>query len=327
MPLTHGSHRPRGQGYFYLVFVMILWAVGPLFVKSFASYYDVWTQNGFRYLASTIMLFAIVRLRGQRVFVVRRELWGHLALVAAANLLMQSSFGMIYYFLYPAVATIVGQINVAMVVVLSYLLFHDERRVVRSSRFLIGTGIALAGMATVMFGRDPEVMSQLRVTRQAFWIGIGITIAWSFFSAIYAISIKRLVKHMDPLLAFTNVSWITLIGLLVLMLVLGDVSDLWKQPLKPLVGMVLTGFLCIGIAHTLYYAVIQAIGIVVLSTLMQLVPVLTCTLSAFWYGDRLTPVQIVGAGATLLGAWLAALAQAKAAPTPSLTVAVSKEVL
>ena len=293
--------------------VIVLWAIGPLFVKNFTLYYDVWTQNAFRYVCATVALMAFA-VAGPRRPTLRfpRRLWGPLLLVVGANVGMQSLFGMVYYYLYPSVATLVGQLAVIMVIALSFFLFRDERRVIRSPLFIAGSLLALLGVATVIWRQDPATMRQLRVTHSQFMTGIGLVVLWSFFSALYIVTIKRVVREMKPVAAFTNVAWMTTLCLVAMMLSLGRPQDLWRQPVQPLLGLVWTGVLCIAVAHVLYYVVIRRVKVVIVVTLMQLVPVLTCALSAAWYGDHLSPLQSAGGAVTLIGAWLASMARAGA---------------
>jgi drug/metabolite transporter (DMT)-like permease len=301
------------RSYGLLGATIFLWAVGPLFVKHFTHFYDVWTQNAVRYIAAVALLFLYAGV-GRRSFRVRGvRQWGSLVLVTGANVGMQTAYGAMLYYIYPSVAVLVGQLAVLFAIALSFLLFHDERRVIRSPQFLMGALLALAGVGVVIVGQNPEVLRQLQVTHHQFWIGIGVTVLWAFFSALYMAAIKGAMREIAPFAAFANVSWMTTLCLLGLMFALGHPSDLLRAPIEPFVGLIYTGMLCIGLAHTLYYAAIRDLSVVVVVTLMQLVPVVTCFLSAFWYKDHLSPVQLAGGAAVLGGAWLASVARARKA--------------
>jgi drug/metabolite transporter (DMT)-like permease len=291
-----------------ILVTMILWAVGPLFVKYFTFHYDVWTQNAARYLAASVLLLAFAGARRWRVFALSRRQWTGLGVVSLSNVFMQTFFALMLYHIYPSVATLVGQINIVVVVVLSFLLFRDERSVIRSPRFLAGSALTLLGVAAVVLGRSAEILERLDVGQREFWIGVALAVVWSVFSALYAVAIKPVVREVEPLVAFTNVSWMTTVGLGALALVFGRVSDLWRQPAISLLGLIATGILCIAVAHSLYYAAIRKVRLVIVVTFLQLQPVLTCILSALWYGDKLSAAQWAGGLAALGGAWLASLA-------------------
>jgi len=295
-----------------LLVTVCLWATGPLFVKHFTSYYNVWTQNAFRYGCAALALLGVMAVRGRLRYRLRRDQWGRLALVTVANLLMQVTFAATYYFLYPAVASLVNRVSIIFTIVLSFLIFHDERHVVRSPRFLAGTALALAGVVLVLLGRDPELLSRLDISEREFWIGVSLSASQALFISAYALTIKHAVRNVPPLVSFTHVSWMTALGLWALLFLMGGVEDLWIQPPSKLGLMALSALMCIAIAHSCYYAALRQVKVVVSTSVLQLIPVLVCVLSALIYGDVLAPLQIAGGAAVILGAWLAALAQAKA---------------
>ncbi|HUT23398.1 MAG TPA: DMT family transporter [Sumerlaeia bacterium] len=311
--MTHtaqdASLKPRAL--LCLLTTILLWAVNPLFMKYFTGYYDVWTQNAFRYSCAAAGLLGFSALTNRRGLRLNRSQWGKLCLVAAPNVFMQISFAGMYYFIYPSVASLVGRINIFIVGFLSFLLFRDERRVIRSRGFLVGSALSLAGVVVVILAQDPATLERLEVSQRTFWIGIAVVVANAFFGGLYTLAIKRLVRDVDPVVSFTHVSWMTALALIGLMAAVGRPSDLWRQPATPLLFMVLTAVGSILIAHTAYYAALRHIKAVVTVSLMQLIPVGTCAISAFWYGDRLSPLQIAGGGAVLGGAWLAAVTQAR----------------
>lgn len=318
-PQSHQSSRNSALA--VILATIFLWAIGPILVKGFTRYYDSWTQNAFRYVSAAVMLLAIAAVSRRPIFVISRRQWGNLLLVVAANMLMQSFYARMLYYLYPAVATLVGQINIVLVVLLSFVFHRDERGIIRSPYFLLGSVLALVGVTAVVVLRSPETMARLDVSESRFWIGILITLLWAASSALYVVAIKPLVRTVDPFAAFTNVAWMTSIGLVILMLLFGHVSDLWRQPAAPLWGLIWSGLLCIGLAHVLYYLSIRRIKVVVVVTMMQMVPVITCSLSAFWYGDHLSPFQAAGGAVVLCGAWLASMAQTR---TPSVARTANK---
>ncbi len=295
-----------------LAFVMVtvfMWSIGPLFVKFFTAYYDPWTQNAFRYGTAAVMLLALAWARGYLRYPLTARQWRMLMLVAFTNIIMQADFVAIYYFIYPSVASLVTRVNIVFVTVLSFIIFRDERRVVRSPRFIGGALLTLAGVFLVIATRDRELLSQLQVGETRFWIGVGLTLAFAFLSALYMVTIKHAVTHVPPLVSFTHVAWMTALGLSGPMLLSGGMRDLWQQPAWGLGLMAFSALLSIVLAHSFYYAALRHISTVVSSSTLQLVPVVTCVASAFVYGDRLSPPQMVGAAAVVGGAWLAALAQ------------------
>lgn len=289
---------------------LVMWAVTPLFIKYFTQFYSPWTQNAFRYTFAAVFLLVIAFFRGDLAYRLSGAQKRKLAFVAIANILMQVCYVGIYYFIFPAVASLVGRINIVFVTVLSFLIFHDERGVIRSPRFLAGSSLALTGVAFVILGKDPHLLATLQVTERNFWIGVGLSVTHAFLLSVYFLTIKHAVSDIPPIVSFTHVSWITAGVLCVPGLAVGGVGELLHQPWLALCLMALSALMGITIAHSCYYAALREIKAVVTTSMMQVIPVLTCSLSALLYGDRLTGVQILGGGAVIFGAWLATLAQA-----------------
>ena len=224
---------------------------------------------------------------------------------------MQTAYAFTYYFIYPSVASLLGRTIVIFACVLSFLLFHDERGVLASWRFRAGTALAFLGVVAVILGQDPAMLSRLHVTGASFRVGVALAILCAFFSALYLVAIKHLVRDVGPFAAFTNVSWMTALALVVLMFAVGRPRALVTQPVLPALVMVVSAFLCIVVAHTSYYAALRSIKVVVTVSLLNLTPVFTSTISAVVYHDRLSWFQILGGAAVLAGAWLAALAHTR----------------
>ena len=165
-------------------------------------------------------------------------------------------------------------------------------------------------------GRDPGLLARLNVSEHDFWIGVALVMAHALFVSIYFLTIKHAVRDIPPLVSFTHVSWMTALGLVAPMLIAGGAGDLWRQPPSLLGVMAVSALLCIVIAHSCYYAALREIKAVVSISILQLIPVFTCTFSAIMYGDKLSPLQIAGGAIVITGAWLASLAQGRDTVVP-----------
>jgi drug/metabolite transporter (DMT)-like permease len=307
-----------------LLFSIVLWGIGPLFIKYFTKFYDPWTQNAFRYSCAAFLLVLAVPFQRRTSFRLTRAQWIKLGLVVLPNVGLQIAYASMFYYLYPSVASLVIRTNILFVCLLSFFFFADERPILRSRGFLLGAVLGLAGLVAVVVGQDPEILSRLQVSQTSFWVGVAIALGYAFFLAVYTLMIKRLVRDVPPLVSFTHVSWMTSLVMIGLMLVFGRPSDLWTAPLEPLGWMAFTALANIAVAHTTLYAALREIKAVVSSTLMLLVPFITCLGSVLVYEDRLSAVQMAGGGAVLAGAWLAGLAQARLQSSPANLVVVEE---
>ncbi|MFW6286977.1 MAG: DMT family transporter [Candidatus Sumerlaeota bacterium] len=315
------SHFPLGAFIFLFTGPIFSWSIQPLFIRWFADYYDPWTQNAFRYSVAAVAVLGLGYYRGILRFRIPREWWVAIAFVVIANVAQQTFLAWKYEFIYPSVAILVARLDILFICVISFLVFPDERSIIRSPRFIFGALLALFGIVVVLLGRDPEILQHLEVGKLTFWIGVILAVFYALSCASYSVSIKRAMWHMDPLLCFIHVSWISSLIFILCGLVLGDLSDVWTSRPEgepslwtdPVTWMFVTGITSIAIAHPFLYAALRRIKTVVYVTLMMMAPFITCSLSAWIYGDRLTGVQIIGGLAAITGAWLAALAQARLA--------------
>ena len=290
----------------YLILTILMWSIGPVFVRTFANHTDSWTQNAFRYSCAAVALLAFSGVTGRLRARLSAEQWRRIGLVAAANLVMQSLFAATFYFIDPAVASLVHRFSILSTVGLAYLVFHDERETIRSPRFLAGAGLVVAGVLIVVLGRDAELLRARDVSERAFWIGVGLAAAFAVAAAGYALTIKHAMRAIGPLVCFTHVSWITSLGLVALMLAFGHPTQLLHVPLDVLGWMVVSALVCIFIAHTLYYAALRHVKAAVAASVLQTLPLFTGLASFVFLGERLAPWQLIGGVVVIGGAVLAA---------------------
>lgn len=315
------------RAYLLLFTTVVFWGISPLFVKFLSGYYNVWTQNAFRFGCAAGILLAWAALRrstalrrrfGKRApllfyetLSLRPVQWRAIALVAGINVFSQSVFAAIFYFIFPAVGILISSLNLLFTALISFAVLREERRSILSPYFLTGSFLAICGVTLVVFLRDPEILRKLDVSNTRFWIGVGLALTYALTQALYIIAIRRAVKTVHPIVSFTHVAWMSTAGLAALMLALGGLSDILTRPLWLLPFMALTALVSIVIAHVAIYAALQMINASVSTALLQFTPVITCFSSALVFGDKLTPAQAVGGIAVLAGAWLASLAQQK----------------
>jgi drug/metabolite transporter (DMT)-like permease len=318
----------RRTAYLLLLNTVFLWGIAPLAVKFLSKYYSVWTQNGFRFACAAAMLLAWHFVQGYRPFRNKIQnrfpwtqafcydppqltvsLWRKLILIGLINVITQSLFAGIYYFLYPAIGMLISSVNLIFAVLFSFVLLRDERASIRSFKFLFGSAFAMCGVITVVFLRDPHLLEHLDVTEARFWIGVTLALLYAAGQAFYLITIRSVVVNMHPLASATYAISLTAAGLLVLLVINGGIGELLHQPFWLIPFMALTALLFIVLAHGTVFAALRQLNASVSSATMQLTPAVTCLFSALVYGDVLTIPQMFGGIAVLFGAWLASQSQ------------------
>ena len=126
----------------------------------------------------------------------------------------------------------------------------------------------------------------------------------------YAVSIRKFLHGYPFRLSFAIVSLYTSIGLIVLMFIFGNYSDLLK--LSPRIWLLLVASAVIGIAvsHVLYYRGIHGLGPVVANGLSMAAPFFTYFGALILLGERIMPLRLIGGIGVIVGGVLLVLTRA-----------------
>ena len=129
------------------------WTLGPIFITYLTGYVDSWTQNLLRYSVACLfwlpfLLFAIKKKR------IETKIWRKAILPAAANIVMQCLWAGGFYYIGPAFMVLLTKTSIVWVAVFSFILFADERALVRSKRFWLGLVLSAIGVVGVMYYKE-----------------------------------------------------------------------------------------------------------------------------------------------------------------------------
>jgi drug/metabolite transporter (DMT)-like permease len=274
--------------------VAAFWALPAIFIYYLTPHFDAHTQNLYRYLAATIILWMLtLGTRRDRIAAPLRQAARPFLVTAVVNTAYQLIWASTLYFIKPGMAVLLIRVNVVFTAVLVYVLYKDERHIVRNWRYL-------AGMAGTLIGSIGILKGGREVLAGSQWIGVTLALSAGLFWSLYALSIKNLMKHTDPTVGFAYVAAITT-GLLVPVAVIcGDPARILSVPWYIPLVVVASGLICIGLTHPLYYYAIRHLGAAVSSTVILASPVFTVIISAAAFGERLTGEQLLY-GLVLLG--------------------------
>jgi drug/metabolite transporter (DMT)-like permease len=171
--------------------------------------------------------------------------------------------------------------------------------VIRQWQFQVGTLLGLIGAFGVIWFQPGRETEHMRLP------GLFIAFTATFCWALYAVLIKRPSAQLGPTRSFGLVSLITSILLLPLTFAFGKIAAPLHAGTQVNLILIVSAVTCITLAHVLYYVAIREIGVALAQTLQLLCPALALGLSAWIYGERLTPAQLWSAAILLLGAFLA----------------------
>ena len=290
-----------GFGTAAILAALLCWAVGPLFIRYLSDYLDAWSQNLWRYTVAMIfwLPFLYLAIRQGRFGPI---VWKRAIIPALANIVMQSLWAWSFYFIEPGFASLLARSSLIWTTAFSLLYFHDERGLARSRRFWAGMFISVAGLVMVIVMRQG-------FTAKATLTGIMLMLSCAAAWALYTVSARIAFKDIDSRIAFSVVSLYTVAGLAVMAVIFGRPSQVFNLTAWPLACIIISGVLCISLAHTLYYSSIRRIGVTIPAVVLQLHPFAVLFLSMIIFAERLSFWQWIGGIALVAGSVLSIWAQ------------------
>ena len=220
-------------------------------------------------------------------------MWPYLILAAIFNYIFQVAFTWGFYLVLPGVGSLIEQTGIMFGVFLAIIFFPDERRTLKSRLFVIGIIAAGAGVfLTIVGARD---YGRFEFNFGAVLI-IVCTAAWSSMAVI----VRKHLRRLAPMFAVAAIFSIVIpLFLTTYFIMEGFVIP--RAPAGTWMLMILSGFVGIGLGHTLYYTSVKEVGIATSSGLNLLIPFMAGVLSYFVFGEVLTWIQFLGGAVLLLG--------------------------
>ena len=277
------------------------WSIGPIFIKLLTGYVDLWTQNLLRYSVACLfwlpVLFFFIRNKQ-----VDKSIWRKALLPAGANVVMQCFWAGAFYYINPALMSLLTKSSVIWITAFSLLFFAEERALVKSRRFWLGMGLCVTGVFGVLvFKRD------FAATRTM--TGIVLALAAAFGWGIYTVSARMAFRDTDSRIGFSIVTIYTVAGLGLLAFIFGRVSDCLTMGARPWVYVVVSGLTAIAFSHVLFYAAMKRIGAAIPSLVLLSTPFIVLAISRVVFGETLDVFQWLFGMVLLAGSALAVLAQ------------------
>jgi len=301
----HGVWRGR----LALAAAVIIWSATPIFQYWLARPFDAWTQNFYRYAAGFLtMVPFLVWMAWRSPRRLTPAEWLGCAVAAVPNVVHQVAQTAAVVLLLPGVYALLGRISVIFTAVLVVIFFADERWIARSVKFQLGTLLALAGVAGLVWSPGAGDLSTA-----GLWLALFAATGW----ASYGILVKKFTARIGPTLGFGAVSFFTALLLLPLMLVYGDASALWRADAWTNFVLFGSGVLAIGVGHWFYYVGIRELGAAPAQSALLLCPLGTMLLSAGLFGETFRFEQLLAGAVLLLGAFLALAARPPVVEEPA----------
>ncbi|MFP6584982.1 MAG: DMT family transporter [Candidatus Hydrogenedentota bacterium] len=285
----------RKRAYLGLLFVGMAWAIGPVTIRLLRNDYDVYTLALARYIAAVIPLIIYSMIFHRDGLKTALKLSKNLLPLAVMNILMLLTWTFACYVTPAVTAQLIVKISVIFVVMLSFVLFHEERRVIRDPGYLLGTLVSFVGLTIVLTGGTfslalaVSASSLLLILTALIWAG-------------YAVWMKHLVTNIHPVPLVTVLAFYTTIGLAITAAAMGDITTLVPTDFR--IGLIafISGFVPIAMAHPVYHFAQKHLGSAVCSSWTLLNPLFTFLASlALLPNERLGAIELLGGCVLLSG--------------------------
>lgn len=274
------------------------WASVFLFLKYLTGQLDAWTTNGWRYGLSALLWLPVLLIglyRGN----LPKGLWRLAIVPAAINGVAQVMYALAPYYIGAGFAAFLVRVSVVSSMCGAFIMFSDERILLRSAKFWIGLGLVIAGSIGTIFYSN-EKFSGGAV------IGIVCGAASGLLYGFYSVAVRYYMRGIPSLTAFAVICLYTAVGLIVPMIIFGEERGLAVRRLSGFAWTMLglSAFLGIAMGHVLYYMAINRLGVAVSNGILQVAPFLTAVGSLFMFGEQLTVGQWICGAILFMGAVL-----------------------
>ncbi len=284
------------------------WSLSPVFIRGLSGAYDPYSQAFIRYFGATAVLLAVSGI-GYRAGLIEAFRNPATFGLAVANTVMQTAWTVGIYSTTATVAQFVVKLQVPLIILFSFVLFREERGVIRSPLFLIGTLLGLMGVGGILI-KDPHT-SLLPSLNTATLLIMFTAFAWS----IYAVWGKHAVASLHPVPMFTLVAVYTTLMFGILSFLFGNPHTLLTAGTRTTLLALLSGTLPIAIAHCTFFHAQKHLGAAFCTSITMLNPLMTHFIALLlWHDESMYWIQWAGAILLLTGTFLVIRAERAHAP-------------
>lgn len=269
-----------------------IWIWPPIIITILSSYFDNFSQNFYRFLAASVVLVIINLICYKEEFLKGLRNIKKFILPTALIFVFQTTWVWGLSIITPTLAILITRSSILFVILFSFLLFKDERKIIKSRAFISGSLLATIGVVGVITGGGDLHLND-------FNPGILLMLIVAILWALYILVMKKRVEKTEPLVAAGIIYTLSVPLFFISSLFWGDLSDISKASLSINILLFVSGVLGVGIANAFNFRSIKLVGTVISSTFVLLTPFFTGIASYFIFQEVLTISQILF-GVTLI---------------------------
>lgn len=286
-------------GICFVTGTLLGWASILLFLKHLVPFIDAWTANGWRYGVSALLWLPLL-LVGARRGTLPKGIWWRAIPPSLFNCAGQVLYAKMPYYIGPGLGGFLIRVALISSTLGAFILFADERVLLRSKLFWVGMTAVVAGsIGTVFLGHAP--IGHMTAT------GIILGASSGAFFGMYGVCVRYFMRGIPSMTSFSVISLYTASGLVVMMFLFGQQGGMRVFELSAFNWfiLILSALIGIAICHVSYYAAIARLGVAISTAIVQLAPFL-CAIGAYVLFDEVlsrgqwTSGFVMIAGAMLL---------------------------
>lgn len=296
--LFHSTAMAKSRNFWYHILAVITVAIwGTTFVST-----KILIGNGLNpteiFLYRFVLAYAgILFVAGKRMFA--NNLWDELTLLLAGI-----TGGSLYFITENTALQLTTASNVAMIIAITPLLttllsslFFKSERLHRPIRVIVGSLIALIGVAAVVYNGN----FVLKINPLGDVLSFAAALSW----AVYSLLIKRITKHYPTVFVTRKVFGYGILTMLLYQLI-HPTSFHWSTLT---VTSVWTNLLFLGLiasmaCFAIWNLIVKKIGTVKPSNYLYINPVVTMITASLILGEQVTLLSLIGITGVLLGVYI-----------------------
>jgi len=286
---------------FALIFSVFCGSTVPLFLKYFTPYLDAWTVNGYRYIVVFFVMLPIV-IHFIRSGKYSSYMWKMALIPALFNFLQQVAWAWAPYYIDPGLIGFLIKSMVIWSIGGSFIIFADERYLMRSKLFWAGLFIAIIGFIGLSYYGN-------NISLSGTFFGVLLVLSSSIFMASYGLSVKKYFNETNAVVSFSLIALYTAVGLISLLFIMGEPAAFLKVPLRINLLVALSALVGINIAHILFYVSLKHIGVTVSYSVSLFSAFFTAILSYYIFGEKLSLFQWLSGTLIVIGGMITILAK------------------
>ena len=274
------------------------WALAPIFIRYMSTVYDPHTQNLLRYVSAALPLLAISLIWFREDLAAAFRGYKGMLGIAVLNVLQQHVWTLGCAGSTATTAQLVSKLSIVFVILFSFFLFREERSVIKSPFYAVGTFLSFLGAAAVISDNPSTMLPSLDFPTLML---LTTALLW----AVYTVWAKHLVMNVHPIPMFTVLSVYTTIGFAALSPLTGDTYRLVTAGWYPAALGIVSGLIPIALAHPAFHYAQKNLGSALCTSVALFNPLVTYAIALWFFPDeQMVLTQWLGAALLLLGTLL-----------------------